>query len=324
MERVSLTGVIGTGMIGAAMAALFTGNGYKTVVYAVDEIQKQRGIEGYENCFRDLLDSGLVTEKQILQCKKQVTFTCDYEDLRDVEFVFECVQERIGIKHQVYRNLEQHCGRLKAVASSTSAISADELAEGMEKKEKLVVAHPWNPPHLAPCVEVVKSRYTSQEALETVLNILKDIGREAVVLEKGIPGFIGNRLQYAMYREAVYLVEQGVASPEDIDRTLKYSFAPRYTSIGLFEHFDNCGLDLAKDIEDYLFPCLCNDRQASRLVSGHCQAGEYGIKSGQGMLDWRGKDPEELRRRAAAPFKQFFNWQLPEAEGELHTSRRDI
>lgn len=311
MKNRKAIGVIGTGMIGASMAALFTGNGYRTVVYAVSEELGQRGLASYEACFAELISQGLVTQDEFLRCRELLEITCSYEALKDVEFVFECVLEQTAIKHEVYQNLEKYCPNIKAIASSTSAISADELADGLARKELLAVAHPWNPPHLAPCVEVVRSQYTSDEALKLILELLEDTGKETVVLKKGIPGFIGNRLQYAMYREAVYLVEQGVASPEEIDRTLKYSFAPRYTSIGIFEHFDNCGLDLAKSIEDYLFPCLSSDTRASALVDEKCREGNFGVKSGRGMLDWSVHDPEDMKRRAAAPFFKYFNWKLP-------------
>lgn len=303
-------GVVGSGMIGASLAALFTGNGYDTVMYAVDAEQEKRGIEIYEQSFRVLISQGLVTETQYEACARRLKTTCNYQEMCDVEFVFECVFESLEAKHSVYQNLERNCPRIMAIASSTSAISADELAEGLTAKEKLIVAHPWNPPHLAPCVEVVRSTYTSDNATEVTRRILEDVGKEVVVLKKGIPGFIGNRLQYAMYREAVYLLEQGVAEAEEIDRTLKYSFAPRYTSIGIFEHFDNCGLDLARDIENYLFPTLCNDAQASRLVIEHCGRSEYGVKSGKGMIDWSKNDPAEMKIRAAEPFLKFFNWRL--------------
>lgn len=316
MKEAGYIGVVGTGMIGSSLAALFTGNGYKTVMLGINEEERCQGENRYDACFRDLAGRGLITDRQVKTCKAMLKTTCEYQDLSGVEFVFECVLEQTAVKHEVYRKLESYCKRLKAIASSTSAICADELADGLDNKGLLAVAHPWNPPHLCPCVEVVKSKHTSQSSLEVILNILKDCGKETVVLEKGIPGFIGNRLQYAMYREAVYLVEQGAATPEDIDRTLKYSFAPRYTSIGIFEHFDNCGLDLAEQIEDYLFPSLCGGRKASPLVRRHCHDGEFGIKSGQGMLCWEGRDLEEFRRLAAEPYFSFFNWNLPAEEGE--------
>ena len=116
------------------------------------------------------------------------------------------------------------------------------------------MAHPWNPPHLVPSVELVAIKYTNEKALQTVYEVLESTGRKVVIMKKCAPGFIGNRLQHALYREAVNMVEQGIATPEDIDKTLMYSFVPRYTSIGIFEHFDYSWLDMIVRIDDYLFP----------------------------------------------------------------------
>ena len=123
----------------------------------------------------------------------------------------------------------------------------------MKVKERLAVAHPYNPPHLVPCVEIVPSEYTSPETMQFIEAFLRSVGREPVMMQKEAPGFIANRLQHALFREAVYMVEAGIASPEAIDQALRTSFAPRYTSIGIFEHFDYAGLDMIISIEDYLF-----------------------------------------------------------------------
>jgi len=312
LNHINHIGIIGTGMIGASLAILFTGNGYKTSVYAVNDKEQERGLTQYNTFLQDLIKVQLVSKEQAKKCSDLLNITQSYEDLSDVDFIFECVFERIDVKYNVYKEIEKHCKQYKAIASSTSAISAEKLAEGLVHKEKLLVAHPWNPPHLVPCVEVVKSEYSSDEATKTVLEILSSVGREVVLLKKGAPGFIGNRLQYAMLREAVYMVEQGIASPEDIDRTLMYSFAPRYTKIGIFEHFDNCGLDLTKDIENYLFPYLSNAQEAQDLINEHCEAEEFGIKSNKGMLNWQRKDLQDFRERVASPYLKYFNYDLPE------------
>lgn len=306
-------GVIGGGMIGASMASLFAGNGVPvTLVEKEPFLAKAR--DNCDNVYQDLAAHGLVTEEQSRIAKTYIEITSDYARLETVEFVFECVFERTDIKHQVYRELEKHCRCLKAVASSTSAISADELAAGFQDPDMailLVVAHPWNPPHLAPCIEIVKSQCVDPAAVEFVDSFLSDLGKKVIVLQKNIPGFIGNRLQYAMLREAIHIVEEGAATPEMVDETLKYSFAPRYTSIGIFEHFDNCGQDLTRDISDYLFADLCDTKQAQKSVVDNCAAGRLGVKSGKGMLDWQGVDIQEFRSRAAQPYYCFCKWNLP-------------
>lgn len=312
LENVNHIAIIGTGMIGASMAVLFTGNGYKTTMFAINDTEAAKGQESYNTYYKDLIEKKLVTPAQAATCTKLLHFTQKYEDLADADFIFECVVERINIKHTVYQEIEKHCKQFKAIASSTSAISADDLAEGLVQKEKLSVAHPWNPPHLVPCVEVVKSRYTSDESVKVIVDVLESVGREVVVMKKNAPGFIGNRLQHALYREAVHMVEQGIATPEDIDRTLQSSFVPRYTSIGLFEHFDYAGLDMIVSIDDYLFPTLSNAEKMQDYIRSRFDAGNLGFKTGMGVYDWSKKDVVEFRQRASEPYLRFFNWSLPE------------
>ena len=148
--------IIGTGMIGASMAALSTGNGYDTTMLAIDDVQAQAGIDRFVGCYQDLIKQGLVTQEQADICRRHLTVTQSYIDIADADFIFECVFERLDVKYSVYELVEKHCSQFKAIASSTSAISAEDLANGLKQKNKLVVAHPWNPPHLVPCVEVVK------------------------------------------------------------------------------------------------------------------------------------------------------------------------
>lgn len=312
LKNINHIAIVGTGMIGASMAVLFTGNGYKTTMYAINDTEAAKGQESYTNNFKDLIKNKLVTPEQAATCAKLLHFTQKYEDLADADFIFECVVERIHIKHQVYKEIDKHCKQFKAIASSTSAISADDLAEGLIQKEKLAVAHPWNPPHLVPCVEVVKSQYTSVEALQVIKDILESTGREVVIMKKSAPGFVANRLQHALFREAVNMVEQGLSTPEDIDKALRSSFMPRYTSIGLFEHFDYAGLDMIVSIEDYLFPTLSNADTTQDYIRSRHDAGDLGFKTGKGVYDWSEIDIENFRQRASAPYLRFFNWSLPE------------
>ena len=312
LENVKHIAIIGTGMIGASMAVLFTGNGYKTTIYATGDGGAARGQARYDTYYKDLIEKKLVTPAQAAACAKLLNFTQKYEDLADADFVFECIVENINIKHSVYQEIEKHCKQFKAIASSTSAFSTDDLAEGLVQKDKLSVAHPWNPPHLVPCVEVVKGKHTSDASVQFIVDILESVGRQVAIMKKNAPGFIGNRLQHALYREAVHMVEQGIATPEDIDKTLRSSFIPRYTSIGLFEHFDYAGLDMIVSIEDYLFPTLSDADKTQDYIRSRFEAGDLGFKTGKGVYDWSKKDIAEFRQRASEPYLRFFNWSLPE------------
>lgn len=312
LDTIRHIGIIGTGMIGASLAVLFTGNGYKTTMYAVNDEESIAGMDRYDAYYKDLIGKKLLTQKQADACRALAGVTQSFSDLSDADILFECVVEKLPVKHAVYAEIEKHCKNFRAIASSTSAISADDLAAGIAQKEKLAVSHPWNPPHLVPCVEVVKSRYTGNEALSVLTQVLESVGREVVVMKKGAPGFIGNRLQHALFREAVNMVEQGIASPQDIDRTLRSSFIPRYTSIGLFEHQDYAGLDMVTSIEDYLFPTLSNATKTPDLIRDLLESGNLGYKTGKGVLDWSDVDIDVFRRRASEPYLKFFNWSIPE------------
>ncbi len=306
--------IVGTGMIGASMSALFTGNSFHVTMLAIDDTQAALGKKTYDNCFLDLKEKGLVNEGQVASCAKLLTITQDYNDIADADFIFECVFERIDVKHSVYAQIESHCRKYRALASSTSAISPEDLAKGIKAKDKFLVAHPWNPPHLVPLVELVGNSETTEDAMNFAFDVFEAATRKAVIMKKPAPGFLGNRLQHALYREAVYMVEQGYATPEDIDKTLRYSFIPRYTSIGLFQHFDYAGLDMIISIEDYLFPYLCNETKTQEYIRQRYERNDLGAKTGIGVYDWRSTDMDEFRRLAAKPYIDAFNWNLPAAE----------
>ncbi len=312
IENINQVAIIGTGMIGASMAALFTGNGYPTTMLAYNEQEKNRGKDLYDTCFKDLIDKNLVTEEQAERCSSLLSFTYDYKDIANTDFIFECVVEKLDVKYCVYELIEEHCTQFKVLASSTSALSANDLAEGLKKsKEKLVVAHPYNPPHLVPFVEIVKSKYTADDAAQIAYDVLESTGRKAIIMQRSAPGFVANRLQHALLREAVHIVEEGLATPRDIDKALMYSFMPRYTSVGLFEHQDAAGLDLVKSIEDYLLPTLSNCNCTPQFFNKLVEEQKLGMKTGEGVYEWPEEAKDDFRRRAAAPYLCYFNWDIP-------------
>lgn len=305
--------VIGTGMIGSSLAVLFTGHGYETRLLVLSDELQDQSERVYDKYWKDLTDRGLVTEKDASVCRKYLSYTQSYEDLADADIVVECVFEDLAVKHSVYKKIEACIQAPEAIFSTTSALSVDDLAEGMDKyRSKLVVAHPFNPPHLVPFFEVVKSKDTEDGVTEKVAELLEDADREVVVLKKSAPGFIANRLQHALFREAIYIVESGIADARDVDKAAMYSFMPRYTSIGIFEHLDNSGVDLNYNIENYLFRDLSHADKAPKLICDLMEKKEYGVKTGKGIYDWSGVDMKDFSERISAPYWKYFNWNLPE------------
>ena len=305
--------VIGTGMIGTSLAVLFTGHGFRTTLYVLNDELEKKSKEQYRVHFSEFVNRGFMTEAQVDICEGYLSYTQDYKEIADADIVFECVFEDLEVKHSVYALLDQYMEHPEAIISTTSALSVEDLIKGADKyKDRIIVAHPFFPPHLVPFFEVVKSGVTADGVTEACVEVLEAADREVVVLKKNAPGFIANRLQHALFREAINIVEQGIADARDVDKAAKYSFMPRYTSIGLFEHLDNSGVDLNYNIENYLFKDLSRADKAPKLICDLMEKKEYGVKSGKGVYDWSDVDMDDFRERISAPYWSYFNWELPE------------
>ncbi len=308
----SVIAIIGTGQIATSMAVLFTGNGHPCWLVSRSEASSVRMLQDYKDYFADLAAAGLVTAEQAECCQALLTITRDINDIKNAEYVIEAIIEDLAAKHNLYRQIEAVCEPDVVIASVTSGIPPDQLASEMAYPERLLVAHPFMPPHLVPCIEIVRGAATTDAAVENTISMFESVGRIVVVLKKSVAGFIANRLQYAMLREAVHLIEQGVTTAEDIDRTLMTSFGPRYSNIGLFEHMENAGLDLCASIQEYLLPLLSSAQGVQPAIAEKVAAGDLGSKTGRGFLDWSKTDMADFRVRRSQPYYKFFNWQLPE------------
>jgi len=268
MEVKRTIGIIGTGMIASSMANLCTGHGFATVVVARSDASAQRLMNSYHTNFMHMIGHGVMTRVQADNSLTYLTVTQDYADLAECSVVFECIVEDLEEKHRVYRLLETHCPKLEAICSVSSSIVPDLLAEGLERYgDRVIVTHPFNPAHMVPYFELCAGSKTAEGVLELAMDVLQQLDRKPVVLKKPTPGFIGNRLQFALLRESIRLVEEGIADPRDVDACLNYSFCPRYTSIGIFEHFDNGGLNLCGTVCGNLFPILSDEKT---LMMGSC------------------------------------------------------
>jgi 3-hydroxybutyryl-CoA dehydrogenase len=312
LENVEHIGIIGAGMIGDSLAVLTTGHGYRTtlVVRRAEMIPEYK--KTYETYFRQMIDQGLMPEEQLAICERYLTYSTDYADLADCDVIFECVPEVIGLKHEIYARVEEICPNIKAICSVSSSLVPDVLAEKAVKyKDRIIVTHPFNPAHMVPFFELCGGAPTDPGVLQFAKELLESLDRKPVILKKPAPGFIGNRLQFALWREALNLVESGIADPRDIDTCLNYSFCPRYTAIGIFEHFDNGDLTLNMRTCNGVFPSLSNMTEAPPAITERVARGDLGAKTGVGFYDWRGVDMDAYRKRVNAPYWHFINWDMP-------------
>jgi 3-hydroxybutyryl-CoA dehydrogenase len=197
----------------------------------------------------------------------------------------------------MFFQLEDICPGETIIASNTSTLLPTPLSEKMKHKERLLVAHFWNPAHLAPLVEVCGSPATDPEVIETTLAILRKIGNEPVLMRKEILGFIGNRIMHAMNREALALISAGVCEAEDIDRVVNTSFGPRFAHLGPMEYLDFSGLDLIRNIQGYLYGDLDNTPGVLPAIDKLVSEGKLGLKTGKGLFDWSQKENNIREKR---------------------------
>ena len=305
-------GVCGTGTIGACLATLMAGNGMETKVVGHSQQGMERCKALISQNFQFLVDNGKMTSTEMEAAVSLVEIDNNYTILKDCSFVIEAVAEQVEIKRSIYEKIEAVVDENTILASSTSAITPDNLCENLIHPRRFLVAHPFQPAHLQPMVELVSSTYTSSEAIANAKNLLEEkLHRQVVVLNKGIPGFIVNRIAQAMFRECISMVEDDVASVDDIDKAIKYAVGMRYASIGLLEYFDDVGFDLEKNIAENVYPSLCNTRDVQPSVLAGISQGNTGLKTGKGLYNWAAKDVADYQLRKTIPLLDILDWDFP-------------
>jgi len=216
------------------------------------------------------------------------------------ELVVEAVPERLELKHQVFREIEQLAAPAAILASNTSGIPISRIQEAVTKKGRVIGMHWSNPPHIIPMVEVIAGAHTDSSVVQTSKKLLAQCGLIPVVVEKDVPGFVHNRLLYAILREAVSLVEKGVVSPEELDKCFKWGLGLKLAVIGPMELLDVAGLDIYEAVASYLNKDLENTVTVPGYVSKLTRQKHLGMKTGKGIFDYTPEKIQQLRAARAA------------------------
>jgi len=286
--------VIGTGTMGPGMGAVLARAGIAVAMYDVSEEALDRSKAGVD------LAEGVLDQLDTPQVDGgSIRYTADLADaLQDVDFVFEAVPEKLEIKHEVFRDLERHVGADTILASNTSGIPITKIAEGCEHPERVVGTHWSNPPHLIPMIEVIPGERTNEETVDAAVALVERIGYEAVV-EREVPGFVENRILYAIMREAVDLVDRGIIDADGMDRCVRWGIGYKLAVIGPMELLDMAGLDIYQAVGSYLNPDLSNSTEVSKTITDRTAEGKLGMKTGEGLYEYTPERIDQLRAERA-------------------------
>ncbi len=212
-------------------------------------------------------------------------------------FVTEAVAEDLEVKQELFRQLDELAPPDAVLATNTSVMSITAIAERARDRGRIVGTHWWNPPHLVPLVEVTPGDSTEPETVDRTVDLISSVGKTAVRVKRDVPGFIGNRMQHALWREAIAIVDAGIADAEDVDRVVKASFGLRLSVLGPIENADLIGLDLTQAIHEYILPHLDARPSPAPLLGELVERGDLGMKAGRGLRDWTPTTAEETRNR---------------------------
>lgn len=280
--------------MGATIALSFARYGFEVYLCDVQAAQLDKArtaIRDHSELMRkhDML---AVTTEEVFA---RITFGTEIEAaVSEADLIIEAVRENLRLKLQLFTKLDRICAPEVILASTTSTLVPSALAAGLvnrERRGRLLVMHYWNPAHLIPLVEVVPHPDTRQEVLAFVEKLLRQCAMHPIMLRKEIPGFVGNRLAFALQREAMSLVANGVVSAEDIDRVVTMSFGRRMPVTGVFGTADLGGLDVYLAVCRSLFPDLCNDLKPPVVLQHMVEQGKLGVKTGAG---WKPYAPDQI------------------------------
>lgn len=299
-DRRTSIAVVGSGLMGHGIAQLLALAGHSVTVHDEDE-NTLRSVPGrIERNLGELVRSGLLDQAAAAAAVRGVSLSADLAAaVTASEYVFEAIWENLDAKTRLFRALDQLCGPETILASNSSSLMPSLLQSRTKHPERVLVAHFFNPPYLVPLVEVVKGEHTSRHAVSRVCELLAGAGKVPVVVHKEVPGFLANRMQLALIREAIHLVEDGVASPADVDLAVQAGFGRRFCAAGPLAISESIGWDLADAILRTVLPSLDGRATSGALVEGLIGRGELGMKTGKGLFLWTEESAEAWRASMA-------------------------
>jgi len=284
--------VVGAGLMGAGIAQVFASAGHRVALFDAVENARETALprirENLVAVGRDPSVSAAITLHEKLG-----------DAVAEADFVIEAAPENLPLKQEIFLAVEAAAKPRAILASNTSVIPITQIMEKLADKTRALGTHWWNPAYLVPLVEVIRTADVSDAAVTATLALLASVGKTAVEVKKDVAGFVGNRLQHALWREAIALVNDGVCDAETVDQVVKASFGRRLAVLGPLENADMVGTDLTLAIQQYVLPHIEASPNASPYLERLVADGKLGFKTSQGFRSWRKDQQAALRRRVA-------------------------
>lgn len=298
MDNKKKVAVLGAGVMGTGIAQTFAMKGHEVkIIYVYDDKARAKPIETMNAGLQLLADNQVINQKEIPQILSKVSCTESLEEAAEfADIIFECIVENLEVKQDYFARLDALCPQATILATNTSAISVTEIAEKSVHKERIIGTHFWKPAYLMPLVEVIKTKYVSERVVEETYQLLEEANKSPVIVQKDVPGFLANRMQHALFREAISIVENGIATAEDVDKAIKNGFGMRLGVMAPMEVIDSGGIDLTYSIHQYLFPHIENSAKPSQLLKEKLDQGKLGFKTGEGFIKWSQEDIEKSQK----------------------------
>ena len=288
--------VIGAGLMGHGIAQVFALAGHDVTIYdsiaaSLDTIKARILIN-----LKDLGDDQKAVER--------VTPVSDLaQAVRNADYVVEAILEDLPLKQKLFAEIESYIRPDTILASNTSVIPITRIMEGLKQRERALGTHWWNPPYLVPLVEVIETQWTSRPAIDFTMKLHAAAGKKPAHVKKDVPGFIGNRLQHALWREAVALVEHGICDAETVDTVIKSAFGRRLAVLGPLENADMVGTDLTLAIHRTVLPDIDSRPRPSPYLEKLVKDQKLGFKSGEGFRKWSPEQQAALRSKVLQHLK---------------------
>jgi 3-hydroxybutyryl-CoA dehydrogenase len=288
--------VVGAGLMGHGVAQVFALAGHDVTIYDSVKASLDTARDRILTNLKDLGDDQKAVDR--------VTPVADLgHAVRDADYVVEAVQEDLAVKQKLFGEIEKHVRPNTILASNTSVIPITRIMEGLQHRQRALGTHWWNPPYLVPLVEVIETEWTAPQAVDFTMRLHADAGKKPAHVKKDVPGFIGNRLQHALWREAISLVEHGICDAETVDSVIKAAFGRRLAVLGPLENADMVGTDLTLAIHRTVLSDIDSRPGPSPYLEKLVADGKLGFKTGEGFRRWTPAEQSELRSKVLKHLK---------------------